>query len=116
VQRNSRRLSPTPIFLFMRSRESRKAAMASSTLQVAVLMNRKPSPLSPRHQESSRSMESWIALIRLYFLAAWTKSWECAFRLHWKRAGFVVRTHDDPNLQGVDKNNICNRGRNGQGV
>jgi len=31
-------------------------------------------------------------------------------------AGFVVRAHDDPNLQGVDKNNICNRGRNGQGV
>jgi phage replication-related protein YjqB (UPF0714/DUF867 family) len=31
-------------------------------------------------------------------------------------AGFVVRIHDDPNLQGVDKNNICNRGRSGQGV
>jgi phage replication-related protein YjqB (UPF0714/DUF867 family) len=31
-------------------------------------------------------------------------------------AGFVVRTHDDPNLQGVDKNNICNRGRSGRGV
>jgi phage replication-related protein YjqB (UPF0714/DUF867 family) len=29
--------------------------------------------------------------------------------------GFVVRIHDDPNLQGVDKNS-CNRGRSGQGV
>jgi phage replication-related protein YjqB (UPF0714/DUF867 family) len=31
-------------------------------------------------------------------------------------AGFVVRIHDDPNLQGVDKTNICNRGRSGHGV
>jgi phage replication-related protein YjqB (UPF0714/DUF867 family) len=31
-------------------------------------------------------------------------------------AGFVVRIHDNPNLQGVDKTNICNRGRSGQGV
>jgi phage replication-related protein YjqB (UPF0714/DUF867 family) len=31
-------------------------------------------------------------------------------------AGFVVRIHDNPNLQGVDKRNICNRGRSGQGV
>jgi phage replication-related protein YjqB (UPF0714/DUF867 family) len=29
---------------------------------------------------------------------------------------FVVRTHDNPNLQGVSKDNICNRGRSGQGV
>lgn len=31
-------------------------------------------------------------------------------------AGFAVRIHDDANLQGVDKNNICNRGQSGQGV
>lgn len=31
-------------------------------------------------------------------------------------AEFVVRIHDNRNLQGVNKNNICNRGRNGQGV
>ena len=31
-------------------------------------------------------------------------------------AGFVVRIHGNPNLQGVDKTNICNRGRGGQGV
>lgn len=29
---------------------------------------------------------------------------------------FVVRIHDNPNLQGVNENNICNRGRSGQGV
>jgi phage replication-related protein YjqB (UPF0714/DUF867 family) len=28
-----------------------------------------------------------------------------------EEAGFVVRIHHDPKLQGVDKNNICNRGR-----
>lgn len=31
-------------------------------------------------------------------------------------AGFVVRIHDDPHLQGVEKNNICNRGQTGRGV
>ncbi len=31
-------------------------------------------------------------------------------------AGFVVRIHDDPYLQGVEKSNICNRGQSGQGV
>ena len=31
-------------------------------------------------------------------------------------AEFVVRIHDNPNLQGVDKNNICNRGLSGQGA
>lgn len=31
-------------------------------------------------------------------------------------AGFVVRIHDDPTLQGVDKKKFCNRGRGGQGV
>jgi phage replication-related protein YjqB (UPF0714/DUF867 family) len=31
-------------------------------------------------------------------------------------AGFVVRIHGNSNLQGVDKTNICNRGRSGQGV
>ena len=30
--------------------------------------------------------------------------------------GFVVRTHDNSNLQGFDKNNICNRGLSGRGV
>ena len=31
-------------------------------------------------------------------------------------AGFVVGIHDDPYLQGVEKNNICNRGQSGRGV
>ncbi|MGA2237313.1 MAG: poly-gamma-glutamate hydrolase family protein [Terriglobales bacterium] len=31
-------------------------------------------------------------------------------------AGFVVRIHDDPYLQGVEKSNICNRGQSGEGV
>lgn len=31
-------------------------------------------------------------------------------------AGFVVRIHDDPYLQGIEKSNICNRGQSGQGV
>jgi phage replication-related protein YjqB (UPF0714/DUF867 family) len=31
-------------------------------------------------------------------------------------AGFDVRTHPDPNLQGLDPENICNRGTAGAGV
>lgn len=30
--------------------------------------------------------------------------------------GFEVREHDDPDLQGTDKRNICNRGTSGAGV
>jgi phage replication-related protein YjqB (UPF0714/DUF867 family) len=30
--------------------------------------------------------------------------------------GFAVGIHDDPNLQGVEKSNICNRGQSGRGV
>ncbi len=30
--------------------------------------------------------------------------------------GFDVREHEDPNLQGRDKRNICNRGTSGAGV
>jgi phage replication-related protein YjqB (UPF0714/DUF867 family) len=30
--------------------------------------------------------------------------------------GFMVGTHENPNLQGRDKNNICNRGESGRGV
>jgi phage replication-related protein YjqB (UPF0714/DUF867 family) len=33
-----------------------------------------------------------------------------------KVAGFDVRTHPDPNLQGLDPKNICNRGTAGKGV
>jgi phage replication-related protein YjqB (UPF0714/DUF867 family) len=33
-----------------------------------------------------------------------------------RAVGFVVGIHDDPYLQGVEKNNICNRGQSGRGV
>ncbi len=33
-----------------------------------------------------------------------------------KAQGFDVRTHPDPNLQGLDPKNICNRGTAGKGV
>ena len=33
-----------------------------------------------------------------------------------KAQGFNVRTHPDPNLQGLDPTNICNRGTAGKGV
>jgi len=33
-----------------------------------------------------------------------------------KGDGFIVGTHASPNLQGRDKNNICNRGQSGKGV
>jgi phage replication-related protein YjqB (UPF0714/DUF867 family) len=33
-----------------------------------------------------------------------------------KGEGFIVGTHDNPNLQGHDKSNICNRGQSGRGV
>jgi phage replication-related protein YjqB (UPF0714/DUF867 family) len=32
------------------------------------------------------------------------------------RAGFDVRKHENPDLQGLDKRNICNRGTSGAGV
>lgn len=35
---------------------------------------------------------------------------------HLQIAGFKASQHDDPNLQGRDKNNICNRGSKGQGL
>jgi phage replication-related protein YjqB (UPF0714/DUF867 family) len=37
-------------------------------------------------------------------------------RQHLEGAGFTVTTHADARLQGVDPNNICNRGRSGLGV
>lgn len=37
-------------------------------------------------------------------------------RQHLGAAGFTVGTHADPGLQGVDRNNICNRGQSGAGV
>jgi phage replication-related protein YjqB (UPF0714/DUF867 family) len=35
---------------------------------------------------------------------------------HLKAAGFTASQHNDTNLQGRDKNNICNRGTKGQGL
>jgi phage replication-related protein YjqB (UPF0714/DUF867 family) len=37
--------------------------------------------------------------------------WAC-----FEKEGFVLKTHDNPNLQGIDKNNIRNRSQTGQGV
>jgi phage replication-related protein YjqB (UPF0714/DUF867 family) len=37
--------------------------------------------------------------------------WACL-----EKEGFVVKTHDNPNLQGLDKNNICNRSQTRRGV
>jgi phage replication-related protein YjqB (UPF0714/DUF867 family) len=39
------------------------------------------------------------------------KIWACL-----EKEGFVLKTHDNPNLQGLDKNNICNRSQTRQGV
>ncbi|WP_323161878.1 poly-gamma-glutamate hydrolase family protein [Pseudomonas fluorescens] len=35
---------------------------------------------------------------------------------HLKAAGFIASQHDNPTLQGRDKNNICNRGTQGIGL
>lgn len=53
---------------------------------------------------------------QIVFLGGLDKELGMRIQAALEAAGFVVRTHDDPNLQGVDKNNICNRGRNGRGV
>src|SRR5260370_42664995 len=53
---------------------------------------------------------------QIVFLGGLDKELGMRIQVALEAAGFVVRTHDDPNLQGVDKSNICNRGRNGQGV
>ena len=39
-----------------------------------------------------------------------------AIRAELEAAGFVVRRHSNPNLQGTDTENICNRGTTGKGV
>ena len=39
-----------------------------------------------------------------------------AIRENLQNAGFTTETHADPNLQGVNPDNICNRGRRGRGV
>jgi phage replication-related protein YjqB (UPF0714/DUF867 family) len=50
------------------------------------------------------------------FLGGLDKDLGQRIRTALKGAEFVVRIHDNPNLQGVNENNICNRGRSGQGV
>lgn len=39
-----------------------------------------------------------------------------ALKTHLEAAGFTVGAHDSPLLQGVDPDNICNRGQTGAGV
>lgn len=56
------------------------------------------------------------SLDQIVFLGGLDKELGIRIQAALEAAGFAVRTHDDLNLQGVDKNNICNRGRNGQGV
>lgn len=53
---------------------------------------------------------------QIVFLGGLDKELGIRIQAALEAADFVVRTRDYPNLQGVDKNNICNRGRNGQGV
>lgn len=37
-------------------------------------------------------------------------------RQHLEAAGFTVGRHADPGMQGIDRDNICNRGQSGAGV
>jgi phage replication-related protein YjqB (UPF0714/DUF867 family) len=53
---------------------------------------------------------------KVAFLGGLDKELGQRIRTALEAAEFVVRIHDNPNLQGVNKNNICNRGRSGQGV
>jgi phage replication-related protein YjqB (UPF0714/DUF867 family) len=53
---------------------------------------------------------------QVVFLGGLDKELGKRIRSALEAAGFAVRIHDDPNLQGVDKNNICNRGSSGRGV
>jgi phage replication-related protein YjqB (UPF0714/DUF867 family) len=39
-----------------------------------------------------------------------------AIRLGFEASGFKTAMHDNPDLQGIDPRNICNRGRRGRGV
>jgi phage replication-related protein YjqB (UPF0714/DUF867 family) len=53
---------------------------------------------------------------KVAFLGGLDKELGQRIRTALEAAEFIVRIHDNPNLQGVNKNNICNRGRSGQGV
>jgi len=50
------------------------------------------------------------------FLGGLDERLRARIRASLEAESFVVRTHDNANLQGLDKNNICNRGLSGRGV
>lgn len=50
------------------------------------------------------------------FLGGLDKELGATIRTALEAEGFVVRIHENPNLQGLDKGNICNRGQTGRGV
>jgi phage replication-related protein YjqB (UPF0714/DUF867 family) len=67
---------------------------------------------SPRivalHGEDSRNP--------IVFLGGLDKELGTTIRAALEAEDFVTRIHENPNLQGLDKNNICNRGQTGRGV
>jgi phage replication-related protein YjqB (UPF0714/DUF867 family) len=69
-----------------------------------------PSPLVVAiHDEDSEQEE-------IVFLGGRDTKMLGRIRVSLEAAGFTVRTHANPNLQGVDQSNICNRGQSKQGV
>lgn len=50
------------------------------------------------------------------FLGGLDKGLGAEIRASLEAAGFGVRTHKNPDMQGLHKNNICNRGQSAQGV
>lgn len=52
----------------------------------------------------------------IVFLGGRDETLGAVIRQHLEAAGFAVKKHADPTLQGVSLENICNRGRSGAGV
>ena len=115
VHRNSQRRSPATIYLSIRLKDLRKE---NGVLHITSSRFDEPNALalvaaSPAAVALHGELDCPDQVV---FLGGLDKELGKRIQAGLEAAGFVVRIHDDPNLQGVDKNNICNRGRSGQGV
>jgi phage replication-related protein YjqB (UPF0714/DUF867 family) len=73
-----------------------------------VLVNASPRVVALHGEQDCRD--------QVVFLGGLDKGLGKRIQAELQAAGFVVRIHDDPYLQGIEKSNVCNRGQSGKGV
>ncbi len=76
--------------------------------KAVVLVNGAPTVVALHGEQNCRD--------QVAFLGGLDKGLRKRVQKELQAAGFVVRIHADPHLQGIEKNNICNRGQSGRGV